>query len=59
MDILLSHPMQKQCNASSNVIENLPNTISMSWRTQLQEVDFSDNSLKELPSYLFELEVCM
>nr|XP_010769589.1 PREDICTED: uncharacterized protein LOC104945589 [Notothenia coriiceps] len=46
----------KQCNTSSNVIENLPNTISMSWRTQLQEVDFSDNSLKELPSYLFELE---
>ncbi|KAK5935940.1 hypothetical protein CgunFtcFv8_021250 [Champsocephalus gunnari] len=46
----------KQCDASSNAIENLPNTVSVSWRTQLQEVDFSDNSLKELPSYLFELE---
>ncbi|XP_034413570.1 leucine-rich repeat serine/threonine-protein kinase 1 isoform X4 [Cyclopterus lumpus] len=46
----------KQCNASSNVIERLPNTISIFWRTQLQEVDFSDNSLKELPSYIFELE---
>uniref|UniRef100_A0A3Q0QPY8 non-specific serine/threonine protein kinase n=1 Tax=Amphilophus citrinellus TaxID=61819 RepID=A0A3Q0QPY8_AMPCI len=46
----------KQCRASSNVIENLPNTISIFWRNQLQEVDFSDNRLKELPSYLFELE---
>ncbi|XP_070704804.1 leucine-rich repeat serine/threonine-protein kinase 1 [Pempheris klunzingeri] len=46
----------KQCKASSNVIESLPNTISIFWRTQLQEVDFSDNSLKELPSYIFELE---
>ncbi|XP_049417413.1 leucine-rich repeat serine/threonine-protein kinase 1 isoform X1 [Epinephelus fuscoguttatus] len=46
----------KQCKASSNVIESLPNTISIFWRTQLQEVDFSDNNLKELPSYIFELE---
>lgn len=57
MDILLSRPPQKQCKASSNVIEKLPNTVSIFWRTQLQEVDFSDNSLKELPSYIFELEV--
>ncbi|XP_032363298.1 leucine-rich repeat serine/threonine-protein kinase 1-like [Etheostoma spectabile] len=47
----------KQCKASCNLIESLPNTISIFWRTHLQEVDFSDNSLKELPSYLFELEV--
>ncbi|XP_071765006.2 leucine-rich repeat serine/threonine-protein kinase 1 [Centroberyx gerrardi] len=46
----------KQCKASSNVIESLPNTISIFWRNQLQEVDFSDNNLKELPSYIFELE---
>ncbi|XP_028257720.1 leucine-rich repeat serine/threonine-protein kinase 1 [Parambassis ranga] len=46
----------KQCKAASNAIESLPNTISIFWRTQLQEVDFSDNSLKELPSYIFELE---
>ncbi|KAM3876631.1 leucine-rich repeat serine/threonine-protein kinase 1 [Diretmus argenteus] len=46
----------KQCKASSNVIESLPNTISIFWRNQLQEVDFSDNELKELPSYIFELE---
>ncbi|KAL6112664.1 lrrk1 [Pungitius sinensis] len=46
----------KQCKASSNVIESLPNYVSISWRTQLQEVDFSDNCLKELPLYIFELE---
>uniref|UniRef100_A0A3Q1I1B7 non-specific serine/threonine protein kinase n=1 Tax=Acanthochromis polyacanthus TaxID=80966 RepID=A0A3Q1I1B7_9TELE len=46
----------KQCKASSNVIESLPNTISIFWRTHLQEMDFSDNSLTELPSYMFELE---
>ncbi|KAM8762163.1 leucine-rich repeat serine/threonine-protein kinase 1 [Acanthopagrus schlegelii] len=46
----------KQCKASFNLIESLPNTISIFWRTQLQEVDFADNSLKELPSYIFELE---
>ncbi|XP_054916004.1 leucine-rich repeat serine/threonine-protein kinase 1 isoform X2 [Poeciliopsis prolifica] len=45
-----------QCKASSNQIENLPNIISIFWRTELQEVDFSDNCLKELPSYIFELE---
>lgn len=49
--------LQKQCKAASNVIEGLPNTISIFWRTQLQEVDFSDNRLQELPSYIFELEV--
>ncbi|XP_054590342.2 leucine-rich repeat serine/threonine-protein kinase 1 isoform X2 [Nothobranchius furzeri] len=46
----------KCCKASSNLLENLPDAISMSWRTQLQEVDFSENSLEELPSYIFELE---
>uniref|UniRef100_UPI0037E88571 leucine-rich repeat serine/threonine-protein kinase 1 n=1 Tax=Semicossyphus pulcher TaxID=241346 RepID=UPI0037E88571 len=46
----------KQCKASSNVIESIPDTFSIFWRTQLQEVDFSDNSLTELPAYLFELE---
>ncbi|XP_047437183.1 leucine-rich repeat serine/threonine-protein kinase 1 isoform X2 [Mugil cephalus] len=46
----------RQCKAFSNVIESLPNTISIFWRAQLQEVDFSENNLKELPSYIFELE---
>ncbi|XP_061591967.1 LOW QUALITY PROTEIN: leucine-rich repeat serine/threonine-protein kinase 1 [Cololabis saira] len=46
----------KQCKAPSNVIEALPSSISVSWRSRLQEVDFSDNCLKEIPSYIFELE---
>ncbi|KAM9765342.1 leucine-rich repeat serine/threonine-protein kinase 1 [Menidia menidia] len=46
----------KRCKCSGNLIEHLPNTISIFWRTQLQEVDFSDNRLTELPSYIFELE---
>uniref|UniRef100_A0A674NR35 non-specific serine/threonine protein kinase n=1 Tax=Takifugu rubripes TaxID=31033 RepID=A0A674NR35_TAKRU len=46
----------KQYKASNNQIESLPDTISIFWRTQLQEVDFSENCLKELPSYIFELE---
>ncbi|KAF7666866.1 hypothetical protein LDENG_00091190 [Lucifuga dentata] len=46
----------KQCKASSNVIEKLPDSISIFWKNQLQEVDFSNNSLQELPSYMFELE---
>ncbi|XP_034536413.1 leucine-rich repeat serine/threonine-protein kinase 1 isoform X2 [Notolabrus celidotus] len=46
----------KQCKAFSNVIKSLPDTFSIFWRTQLQEVDFSENSLTELPSHIFELE---
>lgn len=49
--------VQKQYKASNNEIESLPDTISIFWRTHLQEVDFSENCLKELPSYIFELEV--
>lgn len=54
---LLSPPLQKQCKACTNEIQSLPDTISIFWRTHLQEVDFSDNALTELPSYIFELEV--
>ncbi|KAM9461021.1 leucine-rich repeat serine/threonine-protein kinase 1 [Clarias gariepinus] len=46
----------KICKAASNQIESLPDTISIFWRTHLKEVDFSENALKELPSYIFELE---
>lgn len=51
--------LQKQYKASTNQIETLPDTISIFWRTHLQDVDFSENCLKELPSYIFELEVGM
>lgn len=50
-------PPQKLCKASNNQIEVLPDTISIFWKTHLREVDFSENVLKELPSYIFELEV--
>ncbi|KAI4875565.1 hypothetical protein NFI96_029665 [Prochilodus magdalenae] len=46
----------KICRAANNEIESLPDTISIFWRTHLKEVDFSENILKELPSYIFELE---
>uniref|UniRef100_A0AAR2LAM3 non-specific serine/threonine protein kinase n=1 Tax=Pygocentrus nattereri TaxID=42514 RepID=A0AAR2LAM3_PYGNA len=46
----------KICKAAYNHIESLPDTISIFWRTHLKEVDFSENVLKELPSYIFELE---
>lgn len=48
---------QKICKASNNQIELLPDTISIFWKTHLREVDISENVLKELPSYIFELEV--
>uniref|UniRef100_A0A8C1T2X4 non-specific serine/threonine protein kinase n=1 Tax=Cyprinus carpio TaxID=7962 RepID=A0A8C1T2X4_CYPCA len=47
---------QKICKASNNQIELLPDTISIFWKTHLREVDISENVLKELPSYIFELE---
>lgn len=46
----------KQCRASNNVIEVLPDSICVLWKSTLQEVDFSDNRLRELPSYLFQIE---
>lgn len=55
--IKLMFIVQKVCKAANNQIESLPDTISIFWRTHLKEVDFSENALKELPSYIFELEV--
>ncbi|XP_033847563.1 leucine-rich repeat serine/threonine-protein kinase 1 isoform X2 [Periophthalmus magnuspinnatus] len=46
----------KQCRASSNMLESLPEVISVQWRKNLQEMDFCNNKLTELPGYLFELE---
>uniref|UniRef100_A0AAY4E7H3 non-specific serine/threonine protein kinase n=1 Tax=Denticeps clupeoides TaxID=299321 RepID=A0AAY4E7H3_9TELE len=42
--------------ASSNKIESIPELMSVFWKSHLQDVDFSDNSLKYVPSYVFELE---
>ncbi|KAJ8247618.1 hypothetical protein GJAV_G00248350 [Gymnothorax javanicus] len=46
----------KYCNAASNEIGSIPDTISIFWRTPLKELDFSENALKELPAHIFELE---
>ncbi|XP_053320757.1 leucine-rich repeat serine/threonine-protein kinase 1 isoform X2 [Spea bombifrons] len=46
----------KICKASNNAIENLPENLSLFWRNHLLEVDFSDNTLKDVPKSLFQLE---
>ncbi|XP_062868607.1 leucine-rich repeat serine/threonine-protein kinase 1 isoform X2 [Trichomycterus rosablanca] len=46
----------KTCKAGWNQIESLPDSISIFWRTHLMDVDFSENILKELPAYIFQLE---
>ncbi|KAM8973798.1 leucine-rich repeat serine/threonine-protein kinase 1 isoform 2-T2 [Pelodytes ibericus] len=47
----------KYCKASNNVIEVLPENLSLYWRNHLLEVDFSDNALKEVPKAVFQLEI--
>nr|XP_028561642.1 leucine-rich repeat serine/threonine-protein kinase 1 isoform X1 [Podarcis muralis]XP_028561643.1 leucine-rich repeat serine/threonine-protein kinase 1 isoform X1 [Podarcis muralis] len=46
----------KCCKAARNAIEFLPDTLAVFWKNHLREVDFSDNSLKEVPQCLFQLE---
>uniref|UniRef100_A0A8C8SVN9 non-specific serine/threonine protein kinase n=1 Tax=Pelusios castaneus TaxID=367368 RepID=A0A8C8SVN9_9SAUR len=46
----------KCCKASRNSLESLPNTWSVFWKNHLKEVDFSENSLKEVPQGLLQLE---
>ncbi|XP_041074773.1 leucine-rich repeat serine/threonine-protein kinase 1-like isoform X1 [Polyodon spathula] len=46
----------KYCRASSNSMESITDTISIFWKNHLQEIDFSDNCLKELPLQIFQLE---
>ncbi|XP_053128852.1 leucine-rich repeat serine/threonine-protein kinase 1 isoform X2 [Hemicordylus capensis] len=47
----------KCCKASRNALESLPDTLAVFWKNHLKEVDFSENSLKEVPQCLFQLEV--
>ncbi|MEE6503637.1 hypothetical protein FKM82_004886 [Ascaphus truei] len=49
----------KYCKASKNAIEFLPENLELFWRNHLQEVDFSDNVLKEIPKALFQLETLL
>ncbi|XP_062998254.1 leucine-rich repeat serine/threonine-protein kinase 1 [Elgaria multicarinata webbii] len=46
----------KSCKASKNTLASLPDTLAVFWKNHLKEVDFSENSLKEVPQCLFQLE---
>ncbi|XP_034640793.1 leucine-rich repeat serine/threonine-protein kinase 1 [Trachemys scripta elegans] len=46
----------KCCKASRNSLESLPDTLAVFWKNHLREVDFSENSLNEVPQGLFQLE---
>ncbi|XP_061451971.1 leucine-rich repeat serine/threonine-protein kinase 1 isoform X1 [Rhineura floridana] len=46
----------KCCKAARNSFESLPDTFAVFWKNHLREVDFSENSLKEVPQCLFQLE---
>uniref|UniRef100_A0A8B9NVW3 non-specific serine/threonine protein kinase n=1 Tax=Apteryx owenii TaxID=8824 RepID=A0A8B9NVW3_APTOW len=46
----------KCCKASRNSLEYLPDALTIFWKNHLKEVDFSENSLKEVPPGLFQLE---
>ncbi|CAH2274383.1 leucine-rich repeat serine threonine- kinase 1 [Pelobates cultripes] len=46
----------KYCKASHNVIDVLPENLSLFWKNHLIDVDFSNNALKEVPKSLFQLE---
>lgn len=48
---------QKCCKASRNLLEFLPDAFTVFWKNHLRELDFSENSLKEVPLGLFQLEV--
>ncbi|XP_039215029.1 leucine-rich repeat serine/threonine-protein kinase 1 isoform X3 [Crotalus tigris] len=46
----------KSCKVARNMLDSLPDTLAVFWKNHLKEVDFSDNSLKDLPQSLFQLE---
>ncbi|KAM4748202.1 leucine-rich repeat serine/threonine-protein kinase 1 [Rhinophrynus dorsalis] len=47
----------KYCKACNNYLEALPENLALFWRNHLIEVYFSENSLKEVPKSLFQLEI--
>ncbi|KAG8145150.1 hypothetical protein E2320_013516 [Naja naja] len=51
-----SNNLKKSCKVARNMLDSLPDTLAVFWKNHLKEVDFSDNSLKELPQGLFQLE---
>uniref|UniRef100_H3BET7 Leucine rich repeat kinase 1 n=1 Tax=Latimeria chalumnae TaxID=7897 RepID=H3BET7_LATCH len=49
----------KYCKAAQNSVEALPNNFLIYWKNCLEEIDFSDNSLKAVPEEIFQLEALM
>ncbi|XP_059129208.1 leucine-rich repeat serine/threonine-protein kinase 1 [Peromyscus eremicus] len=47
------------CKASRNALESLPDKMAVFWKNHLKDVDFSENSLKEVPLGLFQLDALM
>ncbi|XP_053437826.1 leucine-rich repeat serine/threonine-protein kinase 1 isoform X2 [Nycticebus coucang] len=46
----------KCCKASKNALESLPEKMAVFWKNHLKDVDFSENTLKEVPLGLFQLD---
>uniref|UniRef100_A0A8C5M637 non-specific serine/threonine protein kinase n=2 Tax=Leptobrachium leishanense TaxID=445787 RepID=A0A8C5M637_9ANUR len=46
----------KYCKAANNLLDILPENLTLFWKIHLVEVDFSNNALKEIPKSLFQLE---
>ncbi|XP_006900121.1 PREDICTED: leucine-rich repeat serine/threonine-protein kinase 1 [Elephantulus edwardii] len=49
----------KCCKASRNALEFLPDKMAVFWKNHLKDVDFSENTLKEVPLGLFQLDALM
>ncbi|XP_020819364.1 leucine-rich repeat serine/threonine-protein kinase 1 isoform X1 [Phascolarctos cinereus] len=46
----------KCCKAAKNLLEYLPDKIAVFWKNHLKEVDFSENTLKDVSVGLFQLD---
>lgn len=46
----------KHCKASQNALECLPDRMAVFWNSHLKDVDFSENSLRDVPPGLFQLD---
>ncbi|XP_073657435.1 leucine-rich repeat serine/threonine-protein kinase 1 isoform X4 [Tursiops truncatus] len=49
----------KCCKASKNALESLPDKMAVFWKNHLKDVDFSENTLREVPLGLFQLDALM
>lgn len=49
----------KCCQASRNALRCLPDKMAVFWKNHLKDVDFSENTLREVPLGLFQLDALM